>query len=353
MSHLEERMESDLNYIREWLWNIGEDVEKALRSAKKILLLRDSDMAYDVILGDHPINRDSRQCDRLCHTFIARYLPGAGALREMASTIRINVILERMGDYAVTICRESLQLEAPLPEKFSAKIDAIADDSIEILAGARTAFREGNAEQAIALMQAAKRMEGRMDGFYDELFAEDDRMDATTMMVIFVVFNMFKRVADQAKNVCDQTVFAVRGVAKLPKVYRILFLDQPGSGLGQLAAAIGQKNFPDMAEFTCATPGVSAQPSDALLKFLEETGLPDTELATQQLEGLEHDFSDYIVLVSLNGRVSDYVKKVPFHTSALNWSLPESSDLAEHYRQLRSQIIDLVTLLAGTETTQA
>ena len=126
MSHLEERMESDLNYIREWLWNIGEDVEKALRNAKKILLLRDPDMAYDVILGDHPINRDSRQCDRLCHTFIARYLPGAGALREMASTIRINVILERIGDYAVTICRESLQLEAPLPEKFSAKIDAIA-----------------------------------------------------------------------------------------------------------------------------------------------------------------------------------------------------------------------------------
>mgnify|MGYP001811798345 FL=1 len=276
MSHLEERMEADLNYIRDWLWNVGEDVEKALRNAKKILLLRDPDMAYDVILGDHPINRDSRQCDRLCHTFIARYLPGAGALREMASTIRINVILERIGDYAVTICRESLQLEAPLPEKFSAKIDAIADDSIEILAGARTAFREGNAEQAIALMQAAKRMEGRMDGFYDELFAEDDRMDATTMMVIFVVFNMFKRVADQAKNVCDQTVFAVRGVAKLPKVYRILFLDQPGSELGQLAAAIGQKNFPDTAEFTCATPGVTEQPSDALLEFLAETGLPDS-----------------------------------------------------------------------------
>ena len=353
MSHLEERMEADLNYIRDWLWNIGEDVEKALRNAKKILLLRDPDMAYDVILGDHPINRDSRQCDRLCHTFIARYLPGAGALREMASTIRINVILERIGDYAVTICRESLQLEAPLPEKFSAKIDAIADDSIEILAGARTAFREGNAEQAIALMQAAKRMEGRMDGFYDELFAEDDRMDATTMMVIFVVFNMFKRVADQAKNVCDQTVFAVRGVAKLPKVYRILFLDQPDSGLGQLAAAIGQKNFPDTAEFTCATPGVTEQPSDALLEFLAETGLPDSELVTERLEGLEHDFSDYIVLVSVNGRVSDYVDKVPFHSSALNWSLPESDDLAGHYRQLRSQIIDLVTLLAGTETTQA
>lgn len=353
MSHLEERMEADLKYIRDWLWNIGEGVEKALRTAKKTLILRDADMAYDVILGDHPINRDSRQCDRLCHTFIARYLPGAGALREMASTIRINVILERVGDYAVTICREALQLDAPLPEKFSAKIDAIADDAIDILHGSRAAFKEGNAEKAIALMQAAKRMEGRMDGFYDELFAEDERMDATTMMVIFVVFNMFKRVADQAKNVCDQTVFAVRGVAKLPKVYRIMFLDQPGSGLGQLAAAIGRKNFPDTAEFTCATPGASEPLSESLREFLAETGLPDTGLATEQLKGLEHDLSDYIVLVSLNGRVADYVQRVPFHTSALNWSLPESEDLAGHYRQLRGRIIDLVNLLAGTETTQA
>jgi phosphate transport system protein len=353
MSHLEERMEADLNYIRDWLWNIGEDVELALRNAKKTLILRDTEMAYDVILGDHPINRASRQCDRLCHTFIARYLPGAGALREMASTIRINVILERMGDYAVTISREALQLEAPLPEKFSAKIDAIADDSIEILAGARAAFKEGNAERAIALMQAAKRMDGRMDGFYDELFAQDDRMDATTMMVIFVVFNMFKRVADQAKNVCDQTVFAVRGIAKLPKVYRILFLDQPGSSLGQLATAIGRKNFPDTAEFFCAIPGGTQPLGGSLQNFLVETGLPDENLESERLEALEHDFSDYIVLISLEGPVSDYVEKMPFHSSALNWSLPRSEDLAGQYRQLRSQIIELVNLLAGSDTTQA
>ena len=352
MSHLEERMESDLNYIRNWLWRVGEDVEEALRNAKKILVLRDPELAYKVVLGDHPINRESRQCDRLCHTFIARYLPGAGALREMASTIRINVILERMGDYAVTICREAIQLDDPLPDKFLTRIDAIADDAIDIMRSARSAFREGNADRAIELMQAAKRMEGRMDGFYDELFAEDDRMDATTMMVIFVVFNMFKRVADQAKNICDQTVFAVRGIAKLPKVYRILFLDQPGSAKGQLAAAIGRKTFPNTAEFTVATPGQSHEPSAELREFLGETGLPDTRLKTEILEGLEHDISDFVVVVSLNGPVSDYIDKVPFHSSALHWQI-EGDDLASQYRELRRHIIDLVELLAGTETTQA
>ena len=350
MSHLEERMETDLNYIRDWLWKLGDDVENALRQAKKMLLLRDADQAYDIILGDLPINRASRQCDRLCHTFIARYLPGAGALREMASTIRVNVVLERMGDYAVTICREALQLETPLPEKFSSRIDALADDSIEILSESRKAFREGNAERAIALMQAAKRMEGRMDTFYEELFAADDRLDGATMMVIFVVFNMFKRVADQAKNICDQTVFAVRGVAKLPKVYRVLFLDQTGSGVGQLAAAIGRKNFPETAEFSVATPGGSDALADDLGQFLVETGLPDDNLATESVEALEHDFSDYTVLISVNGRVPDYVKKVPFHTSALNWSLPADADRAALYRLLRDKIISLVTLMAGDQS---
>lgn len=353
MSHLEERMEHDLNYIRDWLWKIGDDVESALRNAKKTLWLRDEDMAYSIILGDHPINRDSRRCDRLCHTFIARYLPGAGALREMASTIRINVILERIGDYAVTIAREGVQLEAPLPESFSTRIDVVADDAIEILSASRAAFREGNADKAIALMQSARRMEGRMDVFYDELFAAEDRLDATTMMVIFAILNMFKRVADQAKNICDQTVFAVRGIAKLPKVYRILFLDRPGSGIGQLACAIGRKNFPATAEFTVATPGQRDPLDPTLREFLVGTGLPDEDLESEALEAIEPDLSDYIVIISVNGKVKDYVNKVPFHSSALNWALPEDADRAGQYRDLRSRISDLVELLAGSEAEQA
>jgi len=347
MSHLEQRMETDLNFIRDWLWKLGEEVEQALRKAKKVLMLRDPTMAYDIILGDHPINRDSRECDRLCHTFIARYLPGAGALREMASTIRINVVLERIGDYAVTICREALQLSGPLPDRFSSHVDALADDAIEILAASRAAFREGNAERAIALMQAAKRMDGRMDGLYEELFAQDERMDGATMMAIFAVFNMFRRVADQSKNICDQTVYAIRGVAKIPKVYPILFLDQPGSGIGQLATAIGRHSFPEAAQFAVATPGGSDPVAPALREFLSEAGLPDSDLVTEPLKALEHDLSHFIVLVSVHGAVSDYVKKVPFHTSARNWSIPKDADRAEQYRLLRREITDLVTLLAG------
>jgi len=349
MSHYEERMETDLQYIRDWLWKIGEDVEAALFNAKKTLILRDSELAYATVLADGPINRDSRECDRLCHTFIARHLPGAGPLRELASTSRVNVALERVGDYAVTICREALQLSAPLPGMLSSQIDALFDESISILRESRKSFRDGNADSAIALMSMAKRVEGKMDGVYKVLFAEDERMDGATMMAIFVVFNLLKRVADQAKNICDQTVYAVKGIAKIPKTYRILFLDKAGSGAAQLATAIGRKNFPESGYFRSTTPGVADPVSPALQEFLTERGLPDEDLVTEQLEVMEHDFADFIVIVSVNGRVKDYIPSMPFHTSALNWTLPEGTDLNQQYRVLREEIQQLMTLLAGDQ----
>lgn len=351
MSHLEERMETDLNVIRDWVWKIGDDVEKALREAKKTLVLRDPELAYEIILGDHPINRASRRCDRLCHRFIARYLPGAGALREMAATIRINVILERIGDYAVTMSREALQLKKPLPAKYAQRIDDAADTAIEILSEARQAFRDGNAEQAIALMSATKRLDARMDSVYDDLFEKDSELNRTSRVVIFAVLTVLKRVADQSKNICDQTVFAVRGIAKLPKVYKILFLDRKGSGLGQLAVAIGRHNYEETVAFSVTTPEGAEPLSQPMSDFLREAGLPDSELETEPLEALELDLDDYDVVVCVNGHYDDYIERIPFHTSALNWPIA-SDDLTGAYRDLRSRITDLVELLAGPENNQ-
>jgi phosphate transport system protein len=349
MSHFEERMEADLQIIRGRLWKIGEDVDAALHSAKKVMILQDSELAYQTVLGDYPINRASRECDRLCHTFIARHLPGAGPLREMAATARVNVSLERIGDYAVTISREALQLTSDVSDHLTNDIDAMFDESISILSDARKSFRDGNADMAIALMKVARRVQNRMDGVYETLFAEDDRMDGATMMAIFVVFNMLKRTVDQAKNICDQTVYAVKGIAKIPKTYRVLFLDQPGSGLAQLASAIGRKNYPESGLFIPATPG-KADPVPADLQgFLVERGLPDEDLVTEQLEVSEHDLDDFTVIVSLKGKYSEYLSKVPFHTSALNWVLPEGDDLKQIYRALREEIQELMTLMAGDD----
>jgi phosphate transport system protein len=351
MSHFEQRLEADLLAIRDWVWKMGDDVELALRNSKKALLARDEKLAYATVLGDHAINRDSRACDRLCHTFIARHLPGAGHLREMAATIRVNVALERIGDYAVTISRESIQLDRDLPDSLAIQIDMLADESFQILHESRTAFRDGNADLAKALMQMAKRVQDKMSPLYDHLFAAENGLSSNSLLAIFVVFNMLKRVADQAKNICDQTFYAIRGVAKIPKIHHILFLDRRGSDRAQLAVAIGRKYFPSVV-FSAATSGVAQPVSAALQEFLAETGLPAEQLETEDLASLQHDLSEFDLMISLAGRVRDYVDKVPFHTSALEWP-PGADDQAPGYsamyRALHAEMSSLIDLLVGEE----
>jgi phosphate transport system protein len=350
MSHFEQRMEADLEAIRDWVWSLGSDVEQALRQAKQALFLRDEDLAYATVLGDGPINRKSRACDRICHAFIARHLPGAGHLREIAATIRVNVALERIGDYAVTISREAVQLQQDLPEQIIARIDALTDDSFQVLHDSRLAFRNDNAEQAKVLMHMAKRVEHKMDAIYEHLFSGEAGVDARTSLTLFVVFNMIKRVADQAKNICDQTVFAVRGVAKIPKVYNVLFLDQPGSASGLLALAMARKNFPTQARFSLAAPGEAAARDSALTAFLEEKAMLAEDLKAESLPSLQHDLDEFDVVVALQGRSRDYIGKAPFHTSALHWDLDkEDRDLLNQYRLLHEKIKALIELLAGEE----
>jgi len=352
MSHLEERLEADLKTIREFVWTLGNDVELAIRNAKKALLTQDEKLAYATVLGDQPINRNSRACDHMCHTFIARYLPGAGQLREMAATMRVNIILERIGDYAVTISRESLQLNKQLPHRFVMQIDALGDESLQILHDARSAFRDNNAEGAKALMHMANLIEHKMDAIYEDLFAADDGLAARTALTVFVVFNLLKRVADQAKNVCDQTVYAVRGVGKTPKIFNIVFLHGDNADAAHLAVSVGRKFFPATASFSAAGRSTGGNISPALKEFLIANGLPEEQLESQGLVALQHDLTQYDIVVSLEGAVKSYLPKLPFHTSALEWPLPEPGSVGDFpglYRVLLDEISSLVSLLSGEQ----
>lgn len=350
MSHFEQRMETDLERIREWVWHLGLKVEKALDNATRALVIRDEDECYATVLADHAINRDSLHCDRLCHTFIARHLPGAGHLREMAATIRVNVALERLGDYAVTICRGALQLGGPLPAPLAGYMDPLADESMNILQQSRVAFRKGDAERATELIHSAQQVEGRMDHIYDLLAATDDQLDGRSMMSIYAVFSLYKRVADQAKNICDQTLYAAEGIAKVSKRHKTLFLDRPGSGIGLMATAIGRKYYSHIGAFNAAVSGQTDTVSEEVEAFLQTRGFSDTKLRSKQLEAMQFDVGKYNLIVCVNGDYHDYLSKIPFHSSALNWDIEGTGpnpDLTVQYRSLRSEIDDLVALVAG------
>ncbi len=357
----EERLERDLDRIRTDVAAVGARVDEALHKALRALLHRDKPLANETILGDLSVNRAIRTLDRLCHYFIARHLPSAGHLRFISSVMRIDVALERIGDYAVTIAREAKTLSRPLDEDVRRRVEVMADEAFTMLRQALDAFNERNPDAARATMGLAYQLDHLFADAFDLLVrkgAEDDR-SVKDLFGTLVVLNRIERVSDQAKNICEETVFAVTGEVKKPKVYRILFLDEADDCRGQMAVAIARKAFPESGTYRSAGRHPAAALDAACVRFMAEHGHTLSDVP-RPFEEIPEDWKDNHVVVSLHGPVEQYVGEVPFHTVALEWDVPPLPDDAadeeaararfeDIYRTLSARIRALIETLHGEE----
>ncbi|MDA1299810.1 MAG: hypothetical protein O2868_07010 [Proteobacteria bacterium] len=357
MSHYEQRLEADLANVNQTVRQLANGVVLALHNAIEALLTGDVTLANMTVLGDNPINRASRQVDRLCHAFIARHLPSAGHLRLMSATVRVNVALERIGDYAVTISREFLQLSNPPGEELSRVLKSLGWGAESLLEDAVAAFCDRDVDRARTLMPDAKRMELGMDRLYSDLIDNISAGNNRDILSIFVVYNQLKRVADQAKNICDQTVFAVSGETKATRAVKILFIDRDNGCQSQMAEALARKMFPEVGSFSSAGSQPAAAINPDLLAFLERRGVATDALTVTSLATVKDHLDDYKLVVSLDEPVNEYLSRLPFHTSALTWdveTVPTGLDANEMtarleslYRALGARLDDLMQILVG------
>ena len=328
MSHYEERLERDLLDIREQVAEMAALVETAAKNALHALQTGNSKLASATVIEDHVINRRMRQIDLLCHKFIALHLPSAGPLRMLSSVIRANIELERIGDYAVTIARESLQMASPPSGPMARELERLGSETLLMLSQSIKAFNELNPDMAKGTMLLEEQMEHDLDIIYSELMANDDRDMVKSMLAMFAVFTQLKRVADQAKNLCEETVFAVTGDTKAPKIYNILFVDEDNSCQSQVAEAIARKNFPESGRFISAGRQPAAELNPVMVEFLDGHGV----------------------------NLAVTAKPSAIDMTPLEWYVgpaPESGDeagiqrMVELYRNLAVQIRDLMEIMRG------
>jgi phosphate transport system protein len=357
MSHYEERLENDMNHIRNRVAEMAVKAQKGVADAMHALQTGNSKLAYATILADHSINRDMREIDKLCHSFVALHLPSAGHLRLLSSVIRVNIELERIGDYAVTICRESVQLSSPPSGALTRELERIASVTGTMLDQSIKAFNTLNAEMARSTMIMEEQMENDLDIVYAELMANDNKDAVKNLLAIFVVLTQIKRVADQAKNICEETVFAVTGDIKAPKHYKVLFIDEDNSCQSFMAQAIASKNFPGSGSYNSGGRNPAKALDAKTTAFLEQHGVDVGGATPAPIDTSSHALSEQHVIVSLQGPVNNYLDFIPFHTVALEWDVgsgPAGMDetqankrLEEMYRDIAARVHDLMETLRG------
>jgi phosphate transport system protein len=356
----EERLSRDLAQIRDKVAALGDAVHKAVENAVQALLTGNRKLANHTVLGDHPINRQTREINRLCHAFLAVHLPSSGHLRVISSILRLVNELERIGDYAATIGREALQLPHMPTGLLKQEMEDMAAQASDNLSQAIAAFIRKDADLARNTMAMAAQAKSHGDLVFKELI-EESAQETETIQYLFdalIIVGRLKRVSDRAKNICEETLFSVTGETKKPKTYNILFLDENNNCQSLIAEAVARRTFPNGGQYASAGRRDDAEPHPGLLKFMESHGLVSGPLTPKKLDPDVDKVSAYDVAVSLNGPIASYLPDQPFRTVFLEWDVggpPDGDEMEanerylEIYRQTTVHIRELMETLRGEE----
>lgn len=361
-THLEASVQNDLEQIRSKVVEMGELAEHALRSSIRALVQRDRKLAFAVILRDQYLDEAEKQLDRLCLRFLVRHQPAASLLRFAYSTIKVNLELERVGDYAESIARQALkiaQLDVKLPLD---RIQQVVDVAVPMLHDAVRAFVNQDSE----LARRTAEQDDAVDLLRDQLVTEltqsyrDGALEFEALNPLVMVARRLERASDQARNISMETLYLCTGeIAKHPgsDIFRVLFIDEHNACRSLMAELIGSS----LGEpgFVFSSAGVVPAPvQPGTVRFMAGRGFDVSRAVPKPLShvpNLEHE--DVIVLLAPEAK--RVFPRRPRHTVLLDWSVADPSavtgseeevDAAYEatYAFIEAQIRDLVSAIRDT-----
>ena len=188
-----------------------EQLDRALQSVGS----RDVELAETVVAGDDRINRRCREIHEDALSLLARQTPVAGDLRLVAALLDIVRCIERMGDQCVNIAKL-----VPLSGS-EATTDTYTLATIERM-GELVRSQVSQAEEAFDTrdVAAARDLVGR-DGEVNRLDREvfiravevgGNLAVREWAMFMILVARCLERIAENAVNIAEQTVFVVIGL---------------------------------------------------------------------------------------------------------------------------------------------
>ena len=360
-THFEQSLQRDIDRIRGKVSEMCSEAERALRNCLKAMREKNRTLAYSVILHDQRIDELEKEIDRLCLEFLVRQQPVAGPLRLAYATIRINLELERVGDYAEGIARQVLKLISMNTDIPVERFQEIADKSIPMLRNAVKAFVEQDAELAKKTAEdeeAVDALKSRLNADLVKLNREN-KIPFEALNALMMIARHLERVSDQARNICTEVIYVCTGEYARHKgneATRVLFVDVRNSCRSQMAEAIA--NSLNQPQFIFSSAGLEPTAVDpGTVSFLKEKGLDATRQSSKAVNQIPN-FDHYHIVIALAKEAEKVFPRPPTKMVCLDWSVQDPSQVRgtaaeiraayeDTYKFLHSHISDLVEAVLG------
>ncbi len=207
-------LDEELARLRSLLIEMSELVDEQVAGAIDAVAKCDVDLARRVRKRDDEVDAYELKVDHQCERILALFTPVAVDLRLIISAVKVNTDLERIGDHAKNLAKNTQHLGGASDLIEKTQIREMADEARKVLHEAQDAFIKQDrilARQVLAHDRRIDRMHSETFVTLAELIRE--RPEAATEIVHLV--NMSKsveRIADHAKNIAEVVVFLVEGV---------------------------------------------------------------------------------------------------------------------------------------------
>jgi len=205
--------QEELDYLEASLHEEGTLVLRSLRGALNALVQQDEELADEVIAFDDEIDARYFAVEEGIQELLARQTPVASDLRLVLSMLHVNLHLERIGDYCVTIAK-LVKLAPPVaPDRmFVDAFEEMGARAEEMIRVALDSFASRNLEQAETLVdldELIDRSNRRTVEHVLELGGDVERHEWGLRML--VVSRCLERIGDHAVDIGEQTAYLVTG----------------------------------------------------------------------------------------------------------------------------------------------
>jgi len=221
------------------------------------------------------------------------------------------------------------------------------------------AFDDQNAELARETKPETAVAGRSFDRIHDRLQRTGGDLPLAQAFALVTVAHRLMRVGDQAKNICEETLFELTGETKPPKRYEILFVDARDTLIAPLAVALARKAFPASGRYSSAGYRAGENLAPELVALAEELSLDLAGIDPTPLSTDPKQLEQYHVIVALAPDVRRQLGQVPYATVLLEWQLPGLADVAsggavagrlrEVSQYLSNEISDLMVTMRGED----
>jgi phosphate transport system protein len=203
-----------LNELKGEIIQFSAHIERMIDKSIKGLISRDEALLLELIDQDEPkANRFELDIEEACTNLIAQFQPMARDLRTILVVYDMNAALERMGDHAVNISKNALDLIQVPPIKPFIDIPRMNELARGMLADVIQSFINEDPQLAMEVCRRDSVIDGLRDQILRELITfmtENPAIISGCISILRIAENL-ERIADLTTNIAEDTIFMLQG----------------------------------------------------------------------------------------------------------------------------------------------